>query len=84
MVEEQHCHERRVSIITLNYDTLLESAILSITIGKDTNGKDRRLYLDDIYPVAISHNSISLLILAGYNSIPFSNRYLRQNSSGPE
>ncbi len=51
----QWCHERRASIITLNYDTLLESAVLSITIGKDNNGKDRYIQLDDIYPVPMTN-----------------------------
>ena len=51
----QKCHDRRAIIITLNYDTLLESAISSIAVGKDANGKDMRLMLDDIYPVPMTN-----------------------------
>jgi len=50
----QWCHNNKASIITLNYDTLVESASLLTEVGKDGQGNGKFLLLDNIYPVPMT------------------------------
>ena len=50
----QFCVDRKLNIITLNYDTLLESAAQLAVVEKDNRGNVETFQLDDIYPVPMT------------------------------